>query len=165
MPDAPASFLDIVVPMRWTDLDAYGHVNNAAVVRLLEEARITAFWGPTDAEVARGAVRADSTLGQFGVDQDELTLVAGQRLDYHRPIEYLRDGVLVRVWVSHVGGASFDVDYHILRRDDTQAAHPYVSARTTVVVVDRTDGRARRLGDEARGKLARYLGEPLRLRA
>jgi acyl-CoA thioester hydrolase len=38
--------LDIPVPVRWTDLDAYGHVNNAAMVRLLEEARIAAFCTP-----------------------------------------------------------------------------------------------------------------------
>lgn len=46
--------LDIDVAVRWTDLDAYGHVNNAAMVRLLEEGRIAAFWQPTAEEIALG---------------------------------------------------------------------------------------------------------------
>ena len=30
--------LHVPVPVRWADLDAYGHVNNVAVLRLLAEA-------------------------------------------------------------------------------------------------------------------------------
>ena len=36
--------LSMPVALRWADLDAYGHVNNVEVLRLLEEARIAAFW-------------------------------------------------------------------------------------------------------------------------
>ncbi len=36
--------LHVPISLRWSDLDAYGHVNNASMFRLLEEARIQAFW-------------------------------------------------------------------------------------------------------------------------
>ena len=36
--------LHVPVPVRWSDLDAYEHVNNARMLTLLEEARIAAFW-------------------------------------------------------------------------------------------------------------------------
>ena len=36
--------LHVPIRLRWSDLDAYGHVNNAEMLRLLEEARIQAFW-------------------------------------------------------------------------------------------------------------------------
>lgn len=36
--------LYVPVRLRWSDLDAYAHVNNVEMFRLLEEARITAFW-------------------------------------------------------------------------------------------------------------------------
>lgn len=36
--------LFVPVQLRWSDLDAYGHVNNVEMFRILEEARITAFW-------------------------------------------------------------------------------------------------------------------------
>jgi acyl-CoA thioester hydrolase len=34
------------VPMRWGDMDAYGHINNVEILRILEEARIHAFGPP-----------------------------------------------------------------------------------------------------------------------
>jgi acyl-CoA thioester hydrolase len=36
--------LQVPVQLRWSDMDAYGHVNNVELLRLLEEARIEAFW-------------------------------------------------------------------------------------------------------------------------
>ena len=36
--------LEIPVQLRWSDMDAYQHVNNVEMLRLLEEARIEAFW-------------------------------------------------------------------------------------------------------------------------
>ena len=34
--------VEVRIPLRWADMDAYGHVNNIAVVQLLEEARVAA---------------------------------------------------------------------------------------------------------------------------
>ena len=45
--------LRVQVPMRWGDMDAYGHVNNIAVVQLLEEARVAAFGVPASARPDR----------------------------------------------------------------------------------------------------------------
>lgn len=36
--------ITVPVRMRWSDIDGYGHVNNAALFTLLEEARIATFW-------------------------------------------------------------------------------------------------------------------------
>lgn len=36
--------LRVPVALRWSDMDAYAHVNNVEMLRLLEEARIEAFW-------------------------------------------------------------------------------------------------------------------------
>lgn len=157
--------LDITVPVRWTDLDAYGHVNNAAVVRLLEEARIAAFWAPDEEQIARGAVRLPTAMGVFDADSPLLTLIASQRLEYHRPIPYLREGALVRLWVSRLGGASLDVDYQVLRQDDVEARRPYVSARTVVVVVDRDTQRATRLDAATRAALQDHSGPALSFRS
>ncbi|WP_308409809.1 acyl-CoA thioesterase [Zhihengliuella halotolerans] len=38
--------LTVEVPMRWADMDAYGHINNVNLVRMMEEARIGAFGVP-----------------------------------------------------------------------------------------------------------------------
>ena len=33
----------VEVPLRWSDMDAYGHVNNVQYLRLLEDARVIGF--------------------------------------------------------------------------------------------------------------------------
>ena len=45
--------LHIPIPLRWGDLDAYGHINNVEMLRLLEEARIQAFWRPDEGTARR----------------------------------------------------------------------------------------------------------------
>src|SRR5665647_2574121 len=56
--------LHVPVPVRWADLDAYGHVNNVAVLGLLEEARIAAFWRhPEGAEPAWPTAILDAAPG------------------------------------------------------------------------------------------------------
>ena len=44
--------LTIPISLRWSDFDAYAHVNNAEMLRILEEARIQAFWRRDDGSAA-----------------------------------------------------------------------------------------------------------------
>ncbi|OUE16058.1 putative ABC transporter ATP-binding protein [Clavibacter michiganensis subsp. michiganensis] len=44
----PVTRVHVPVHLRWADLDAYDHVNNVEVLRLLEEARVRAFWRGDD---------------------------------------------------------------------------------------------------------------------
>lgn len=156
--------LDIDVAVRWTDLDAYGHVNNAAMVRLLEEGRIAAFWQPTDEEIALGAPDSPAALGSAGVGAEISTVVASQRIEYVSTLGHRREGVIVRLWVSRLGGASMDVDYLVLTKDDPDGAHPVTRARTVMVTIDAATGAPVRLGDEVRERLERYRDEPLTFR-
>src|SRR4029453_11919256 len=55
--------LHVPTPLRWSDLDAYGHVNNARMLSLLEEARIPAFWVRTDTPEHRPAASTADTDG------------------------------------------------------------------------------------------------------
>lgn len=159
------SHLDIHVPLRWSDLDAYQHVNNAATVRLLEEARVEAFWAPSDEEQELGARKHPTAIPAFGVNGALMTLVASQHLEYLRPIPYRREGVVVRLWLSRLGGASMDIDYVILGRDDDAGLKPYVRARTVMVMVDRATHQPSRMGEEARRQMEPWLGEPLAFRS
>ncbi len=83
--------LHVPIKLRWSDLDAYGHVNNAEMLRLLEEARIEAFWAPDDSGQGSGEAVGGSTAvldGRPGADT--LTLIARQEIEYLAPIPYLR---------------------------------------------------------------------------
>lgn len=160
----PAQALDIPVPVRWTDLDAYGHVNNAAVVRLLEEARIAAFWQPPAEQVELGAPLPPAALPVGGAGGAISTVIASQRIEYARPLGHRLDGVVVRLWLSRIGGASLSVDYLVLTRDDPEGSTPYARARTVVVLVDAESGAPVRLEQSTRQQLERFAGEPLRFR-
>lgn len=157
--------LDLTVPVRWSDLDAYGHVNNAAMVTLLEEARIAAFWEPPAEQLAGGAQRPPAALLVGGVGAPVSTVIASQRIEYVRSLEHRRDGVVVRLWISRLGGASLDVDYLVLAQDDPQGAAPYARARTVIVLVDAQAGTPVRLEADSRQRLAAYMGEPLTFRS
>ncbi|AXK44704.1 acyl-CoA thioesterase [Brachybacterium saurashtrense] len=156
--------VDVPVAVRWTDLDAYGHVNNAAMVRLLEEARVAAFWQPPAEQLALGAPAPAAPLPVSGAGSALSTVIASQRIEYARSLGHRRDGVVVRLWLSRIGGASLSVDYLVLTRDDPDGTAPYARARTVVVMVDAADGTPVRLGADVRERLAHVTGEPLRFR-
>lgn len=163
-PDLTPGPLDVPVPVRWTDLDAYGHVNNAAMVRLLEEARIAAFWQPPAEQIALGAPAPAAALPVSGAGSALSTVIASQRIEYARSLEHRRDGVVVRLWLSRIGGASLSVDYLVLTRDDPDGAAPYARARTVVVLIDAERGAPVRLEAGTREMLGRFQGEPLSFR-
>jgi acyl-CoA thioester hydrolase len=152
--------LTIPVTLRWADLDAYGHVNNVEVLRLLEEARIAAFW-------RHGDHPAPTAVLESGPAAATHTFVASVEVEYLLPIGYHRDPVTVETWIGHLGGASLDVCYRVLAPADPGGAGepvPHVHARTTIVVVDAATGRPRRLTAAERAAWEPYRDEPIAFR-
>jgi len=132
----------LLLSLRWGDMDAYRHVNNVQVVRLLEEARVRAF----------GLVADDGAAPLLATGM----VVASHRVTYLKPLDYRVAPVAVDLWVSRTGGASFDVDYEVCEPDTTAVGElrRYVSATTTCVAYDFEQGRPRRLGEAERARLA-----------
>ena len=114
------------VAVRWSDMDVYGHVNNARVVTLLEEARTGLLFG-------EGARRGAETLAD-GVVVVELAV------RYRQPLVYTSRPVQVRLWVSELCGASFALDYAVAAEDGDA-----VTARTRLAPYDTEARRPRRL--------------------
>jgi len=140
--------LHVPTPLRWSDLDAYGHVNNARMLSLLEEARIQAFWVSDDtSEHAVGASTAvlDATPGA-----NTITLIARQEVEYLAPIPYQRQPVDIELWIGHMGGASLDVCYEVYSPAGVDPRVLYTRAVTTIVLVDAATERPRRIDDRER---------------
>lgn len=150
--------LHVPIGLRWSDLDAYGHVNNAAMLRLLEEARIQAFWADGD-PVAVGATTAVLD-GRPGADT--LSLIARQEIEYLAPIPYLRQPLDVQLWLSGLGGASLVVCYEVHAPVGSDPDLVYTKASTTIVLVDRDTSRPRRIKDVERAAWQPYLDEAIR---
>lgn len=147
MTHAPAHATIVPVPLRWSDMDAYGHVNNVQFLRLLEDARIIAF--------AEWFGRARSVVGE-GI------IVARHEIEYRAPLLFRLEPVQVALWVTHLGGASYDVGYEV--RDAGPGSTTYAIAETTLVGYDFEAERPRRLEGEDKKSLERLVGPPVRFR-
>ncbi|MBH1933046.1 acyl-CoA thioesterase [Streptomyces sp. AV19] len=126
-------------PLRWSDMDAFGHVNNAVFLSYLEEARIDFMFrlAPADGPSFKGG-----------------SVVARHEIDYLRPLVHRYEPVTIETWVTRVGTASTTVSYEVKDADAT-----YVRASTVVVPIDLETGRPRRLTAEERELLEQYRDE------
>ncbi|MET4051337.1 acyl-CoA thioester hydrolase [Frigoribacterium sp. PvP054] len=152
--------LHVPTRVRWSDLDGYRHVNNASMLRLLEEARIDAFWS------AEGAVdeRSSAAVLDGSPDAATMTLIARQELEYLIPIPYLRAPLDVQIWVGRLGGASLEVCYEVWSPEGVEPRQLFTKAATTIVLVDSATNQPRRISGVERDAWAPYVEEPLTFR-
>jgi acyl-CoA thioester hydrolase len=126
------------VPVRWSDMDAYGHVNNARFLTLYEEARVELFF-----------VHAR----KFGLGSlEEGSVIARHEVDYLRPVDY-GDRSRIELWISEIRPSRFVVDYEFFADDELAGR-----ARSVCVPFDLATGRPRRLSDAERKYLAPWAG-------
>lgn len=146
------------IALRWGDQDAYGHVNNVAYARFLEEARVRLFW--------LGAAHEDTGLERhFGAADTEdgpKMLVASQHIEFTSVLEYSAEPITIEMWIGKLGGASLEVHYEITRVDRASGERAvFAQAITAVVMVDGATMRPTRLEAAARASLADWTDEPL----
>ncbi|MCP2030619.1 acyl-CoA thioester hydrolase [Okibacterium sp. HSC-33S16] len=147
----------VPIHLRWGDLDAYNHVNNVELMRLLEEARVRVFWRSTE---EGGDVDSGMALIEAEAGSETITLIARHEVEYVRPIPYQRPPLDIQVWIGKLGGASLEVNYEVFG-----AVGPdqplYARASSSIVLVDASTSKPRRITDEERAAWTRYLEEPV----
>jgi acyl-CoA thioester hydrolase len=117
------------VEIRWRDVDAYLHVNNAVYATYLEECR--------DEWVER-------TLGEAGDSWD--FVLARVAIDFRRELRLEDEAVVVSCRLDRVGTSSLTLREAIRTRDGELAAE----AEAVLVARDRESGRSRPLNDAER---------------
>ena len=129
--------------MRWGDMDAQGHVNNAAYLDYLQDARVGFL------------LSGPPALHQL---LDSGTLVVSHQLEYLKPVTFSDRPLTINLWLDAIGGSRFSIGYDVYDGNDLAAR-----ARTGVVPFDLERNILRRLSAEERDLLARYLApaEPL----
>ena len=113
--------------VRWDDLDAFGHVNNATYLTYAQEARFV--WS-----------------GMFEM------VVARAEVDFIAPIYDGNIFVDVDIWVTNIGNSSFAMDYEIKNGDQVVAR-----VKTVQVAVSMQTKKSRPLNDSEREFLTKYL--------
>jgi len=124
------------VEIRWSDVDAYMHVNNAVYATYLEECR--------DEWVER-------TLGAAGDTWD--LILARVAIDFRRELRLEDEEVTVSCALERIGNSSLTLREQIRTRDGELAAE----AEAVLVARDRTLGRSRPLSDAEREAFERAL--------
>ena len=128
-----------VVQLRWSDPDAYGHVNHARALSLLEDARL-----------AMAAEAPNVALG----GQPEVIL-ARLEVDYLRQLYYrVGEQLTVRSWVTRLGTRSFTSRQELLQ--DGEVA---IRLDAVMVLFDMTTESSRAMTDEERSYWGGYLAE------
>jgi len=133
----------IELPVQFRDIDVMGHVNNATYFQYMETARV---------ELARklGLIRG-GFRGSF--------IVASARCEFKRPIRDERR-ITVSVWVSRIGGRSWDLDYSIRGPRRVE----YAIGRTTQVAYDYKTRATVRISGKLKRELAKYIGRQVKFR-
>ena len=103
------------IEVRFADIDAYGHVNNAKYFTYLETARTKVFMG---------------NFVDF-MKENLLFIVVKAECSFKRPIQ-LGNDLRVKFWISNIGKTSFDIDYLL----EDFADKIYATAKTTMVTYD-----------------------------
>ncbi|MDQ4107300.1 MAG: acyl-CoA thioesterase, partial [Actinomycetota bacterium] len=115
---------EVRIPIRWRDVDAYGHVNNAVFLNYLEEAR--------DRLV-------ESLFGEHAWD----FVIARVAIDYRRELSQTDREVVVRCLVTGFGTSSVRTAERVLAADGRLSAE----AESVIVARDPATGRSRPLTD------------------
>jgi acyl-CoA thioester hydrolase len=117
-------------PLRWSDLDAFGHVNNSRFLTLYEEARVALMFIE-----ARKA-------GVVGFEQG--VVVSRHEVDYLRPVDYT-DPVHIELWIEEIRASRFTIAYELFDGPNLASR-----ARTVCVPFDLAAGRPRRMSTAER---------------
>lgn len=124
------------VALRWSDMDAFGHVNNNQFMVLLEEARVAMMF----------AAATESGIPGFR----EGVVVARHEVDFLLPVVVPAE-TRVELWVERIGNASFSFAYELMANDKLA-----LRAKTVMVPFDTASQRPRRLTDDERAYLAQW---------
>jgi acyl-CoA thioester hydrolase len=131
----------VAVPMRWSDMDAYGPVNNVVYLQYFEMARVALFFERASLEERTGLRRG--------------TVVAAHEIAYKRPVVYSSRPLDVQIWVSGIRAAAFTCHYEVFDHENLA-----VTGSTLLVPFDFSIDRPRRLTPDEKEFLARWGDEP-----
>ena len=121
----------VPISVRWGDLDAFDHVNNAAFLVYVQEARIV--WL--------------SRLGAALRDDAKMPVVAAASLNFRRQLGWPAR-IVVELSIARVGNSSLTIAHRIVAEDDASVV--YADGEAVMVWIDPASGRSIALPDALR---------------
>jgi len=128
------------VPVRWSDIDMYQHVNHAVMVTILEEARVP-FLSPA-----------------FAVDITEVgLLIAEVKIAYKGQLRLMDSPLQVTMWVPRLRAVDFTIGYEVRSVSAEPDSKPAVIAETQLAAFSIDEQRLVRLSAQHREYLQRWM--------
>ena len=128
------------VPVRWSDIDMYQHVNHATMVTILEEARVPFLadaFGPTI-----------TTTG---------LLIAEVKVTYKGQLRLIDSPLQVTIWVNRLRAVDFTLGYEVRSVSADPDSRPAVIAESQLAAFDIDEQKLVRLSPAHREYLQRWL--------
>jgi acyl-CoA thioester hydrolase len=114
-----APVFSLPMPVRWRDMDAFNHVNNASYVGYVEEARVCWF----------------KSLSADWAGETAAPVMAAVTMNYRRPIEWPEE-LLVELLAERIGTKSLTLGHRIVSAADPAVV--YCDGHTVLVWIDHT---------------------------
>lgn len=127
----PRQLARVPISVRWRDMDAMGHVNNAKYISYLEEARVR--W----MQDVPGVSMTDAIA----------PVVAATNVNYRAPIVWPSD-IVVELFVERLGNSSVTIGHRIVDQKDERIL--YSDGNVVVVWMDTRTGRSAPLPEAIR---------------
>lgn len=131
---APSFRFSTTIRVRWSDCDAFGHVNNASYLSYFEEARID-YWKTVVPDVPFTGMAIVHATVDF------------------RGQAFPGDTLTIRAAVTELGRTSFWAAYEVLRGDTVMA-----TGRTAQVFFDYVTQKPSAIAEAFRARIASYEG-------
>ena len=128
------------VPVRWSDIDMYQHVNHATMVTILEEARV---------QFLREAFEVDIlTIG---------LLIAEVKVTYKGQLRLVDSPLQVTMWTKRLRAVDFTLGYEVRSVTADPESKPAVIAESQLAAVHIEEERLVRLSPRHREYLQRWI--------
>ncbi|AEF35433.1 MULTISPECIES: acyl-CoA thioesterase [Mycobacteriaceae] len=127
------------VPVRWSDIDMYQHVNHATMVTILEEARVP-FLSPA-----------------FAVDITSVgLLIAEVKVTYKGQLRLTDSPLQVTMWISRLRTVDFTIGYEVRSVSAAPDSKPAVVAESQLAAFSIDEQKLVRLSPQHREYLQRW---------
>ncbi len=126
------------IDVRFSDLDALGHVNNAVFFTYFEE----------------GRKKFSQKYFEVSNPSDFRFIMAHTRCNYLKPLLFV-DKVTLHMWVKDIGTKSFAFEYKLVHQSDPSIV--YATGESVQVCYDYRKNQSIFVSDEIREKLTKYL--------
>lgn len=142
---APHEFSFVAeVPVRWSDMDAFGHINHARLVTLMEEARVQ--WLLSAGDEYAPLIKS--------------AMIVHVDIRFQAQLRHTDGPLQIGMWIKGFRSVDFTIGYEIRANDAAVSDKAACVASTQMAVVDIEKHSLRRLSDEEKNYLTAWTREP-----